>query len=336
MTDSPCDLPSVHRPHVVNVTTGSRLHFGLLRTAHPFGGLGVMIDAPMTSVAITAAETFSCVDETAEDRDAVERACRVAQRFADFHRMPQLPPCTIHIRQRPPAHAGLGSGTQLAMAVAQALTTFAGKRTSDTQLASEIAGRGERSAVGIHGFFHGGLLLENTATEEPSTLCRHTPSINPLASRYDVPTSWRVAVFRPRDWIATVSGESEKEHFGRTPTLAPASLARLIAIAEHEVLPAVAGAQFDAFADAIQRFNRESGLLFQRVQGGPYNGPVITRLVETLQSLGAVGIGQSSWGPSVFCWFKNDADAFKLVARVPHTIADGFITTARNVPHRIH
>ncbi len=295
-----------------------------------------MIDAPQTSVSVTSADCFSCADDTASDGDTADRVTQIAQRFANVYGMRDLPNLEITIRHRPPAHSGLGSGTQLAMAVSQSLVKFFGKTISDAELAREIAGRGERSAVGIHGFFQGGLLFENSSDDSEE----QTPSINPIASRYDVPTNWRVAIFRPRDWIATVSGDSEKEHFVRTKSNcrsnSQSSLSRLITIAEQDLLPAVAAEDFSAFADAVQRFNRESGLLFEDVQGGPYNGPIITSLVETLTSLGAVGIGQSSWGPSVFCWFENEPDARELFDRVPQELAEGFIASARNVPHQVH
>ncbi len=291
-----------------------------------------MIDAPQTSVSLMSADRFSCADETASNGDTADRVTQIAQRFANVYGMRDLPNLEITIRHRPPAHSGLGSGTQLAMAVSQSLAKFFGKTISDAELAKEIAGRGERSAVGIHGFFQGGLLFENSTDDS----AEQKPAINPIASRYDVPTNWRVAIFRPRDWIATVSGDSEKERFVRTQTNSQSLLSRLITIAEQDLLPAVAAGDFNAFADAVQRFNRESGLLFEGVQGGPYNGPIITSLVETLASLGAVGIGQSSWGPSVFCWFENETEARALLNRVPNELADGFITTARNTPHQVN
>jgi beta-ribofuranosylaminobenzene 5'-phosphate synthase len=316
----------------VSVTTGSRLHFGLLRTSHPYGGLGVMIDSPQTRVSVSPAERFTCVDASAIDGETIERATRIAERFAAYHGLSGLPSCNITIIERPPAHSGLGSGTQLAMALSQALTRFFRKTTDPAELASEIASRGERSAVGIHGFFHGGLLFENSFED-----CHQpVPTINPIASRYDVPAGWRVAVFRPRDWIATVSGDSEKEHFVRTQANPSTSLTRLMTIAQQQLLPAVRDGDFNTFADAVQRFNQESGLLFESIQGGPYNGPIISSLVERLKSLGAVGIGQSSWGPSVFCWLESEAAATELLARVPKEQADGFITSARNAPHQVH
>ena len=131
----------------MNVTTGARLHFGLLRTSHPFGGLGVMIDAPQTSVSVTSADRFSCADETSSDGDTAERVTQIAQRFANVYGMRDLPNLEITIRHRPPAHSGLGSGTQLAMAVSQSLVKFFSKTISDAELAREIAGRGARKRV---------------------------------------------------------------------------------------------------------------------------------------------------------------------------------------------
>lgn len=56
-------------------------------------------------------------------------------------------------------------------------------------------------------------------------------------------------------------------------------------------------------------------MLFSPVQGGPYNGPIVFQLVETLISRGAQGVGQSSWGPSVFSWFKDNESAQQFVSQ---------------------
>src|SRR5580765_7782762 len=52
------------------------------------------------------------------------------------------------------------------------------------------AGRGRRSAIGLHGFHEGGLLVEagKRAPEE----------ISPLVARVDFPDEWRFVLVRPR------------------------------------------------------------------------------------------------------------------------------------------
>jgi predicted sugar kinase len=43
---------------------------------------------------------------------------------------------------------------------------------------------------------------------------------------------------------------------------------------------------------------------------------VLTRLVEQIRELGAEGVGQSSWGPTLFVVQPNQTDAETLVQRL--------------------
>ncbi len=321
MSDSRYEALPLRSSSAVRVTTGSRLHFGLLRTVAPFGGVGVMIQHPTTQVVVTPQPRFQC------DSESAERIELIAQRFATRHAMNALPACRIEVAHRPDAHHGLGSGTQLSLAVAEALTLCFGVQDSERSIAIDVAGRGERSAVGIHGYFHGGLVFEDADASQPS-------SLNPIVSRQLLPTSWRVAVFTPQATIATVSGQREQQCFVHLEPC-PKATSRLLQIAREQVLPAASVGEFAAFSAAVEQFNCESGLLFACVQGGAYNGPEITNLVQQLKSLGAVGVGQSSWGPSVFAWFATENDAAEFCERVPADWASGFIARVRNSPREL-
>ncbi len=61
-------------------------------------------------------------------------------------------PFQVLVERCPAEHTGLGVGTQLGLAVAKALTVASGEgELSPAELAARI-GRGERSAIGVHGF----------------------------------------------------------------------------------------------------------------------------------------------------------------------------------------
>ena len=72
-------------------------------------------------------------------------------------------PCATGARVRVleaiPAHAGLGSGTKLALAVTAALSALAGQ-SPDPAAMARTAGRGARSAVGLWTFALGGFVVE--------------------------------------------------------------------------------------------------------------------------------------------------------------------------------
>ena len=302
MTDLPCDseLPcdsqlKVRRPPPcsVQVETGSRLHFGLLDTVDPFGGVGVMIEHPVTRVAVSPSDRFVCADENQA------RIGEIAQRIAEFANLTELPQCQVEVQSRSPAHRGLGSGTQLALATVEAVCRCLSIRCDSTSIATHMAMRGQRSAVGVHGYFRGGLIFESA--DQPT-------AINSLRGRVELPSHWCVALIQPRHPVQGVSGAVEREQFAK---LLPADADARSALSRsvRQILKAGKEGRFEAFASAVHQYNYESGKLFRSVQGGPYNGPAVTDLISELIDRGGKGVGQSSWGPGVFVWFESRADA---------------------------
>ena len=95
----------------------ARLHFGVLdlrgSAGRWFGGLGAAASAPSLLVSATAADTL-----TVEGEDA-GRAESFAQRFLGYYGIQSG--ARVQVHRSLPSHAGLGSGTQLALAIARAL-----------------------------------------------------------------------------------------------------------------------------------------------------------------------------------------------------------------------
>jgi predicted sugar kinase len=86
---------------------------------------------------------------------------------------------------------------------------------------------------------------------------------------------------------------------------------------------------FPQFAESLTRFNRASGMLFEPMQGGCYNGQVVTDLVGQVVAAGAVAYGQSSWGPSVFVACRHETSATTLAKRLGKELTVQ-ITSARH------
>jgi predicted sugar kinase len=70
-----------------------------------------------------------------------------------------------------------------------------------------------------------------------------------------------------------------------------------------------------AFGDAVHEFNRRAGEPFAAAQGGAYASPAIAELIVELRALGIRGVGQSSWGPTVFAMVPDSDTALSLVLR---------------------
>ncbi|GAA5510821.1 hypothetical protein Rcae01_06331 [Novipirellula caenicola] len=303
------------------MTTGSRLHFGLLDTAKPFGGVGVMVDDPITEVVARRADAFQ------GPLVAADRVRGVAERYRQQFQLDALPACQIEIVRRPPAHTGLGTGTQLAMAVAEAISQLLHPERTDPRTAFRIADRGRRSAVGIHGYRHGGLIYEDAD---------NAAELNPIKQRIEVPSQWCVAILRPIQETTTISGDVELDQFAKLPATTSQQREHFRYLITTQLLPAIEKGDFDAFSEAVHRYNRDSGLLFEAVQNGPYNGVAVSSLVDFLRSNGVTGVGQSSWGPSVFAWFATREDAQQFVSnQIDPAKVHVLLTHAKNEPRQI-
>jgi len=231
------------------------------------------------------------------------------QRFIETYRG-SLPPerhsplCTIELHNTIPAHIGLGSGTQLGMAVAQALALLAGEGgTSPEQLALRVL-RGKRSAIGIHGFHAGGFLVEAGKKAQAT--------VGTLVSRLEFPEAWRFILIRPRA-VEGLSGDAEIHAFaelGAMPTETTGTLARLLLT---ELQPAIIEADFSACSEALYEFGRTVGEYFAPAQQGIYADVRMAALVEHLRQRGISGVGQTSWGPTLFVLMHDESAAKALI-----------------------
>ena len=288
---------------MTRVTAPSRLHFGLLnvpRDGDParraFGGVGLMIDHPGVVVSVRPANSWQFEGPLAS------RAQGFALRFVAGLPEPEQRPFQVLVERCPAEHTGLGVGTALGLAVAKALAVESGfPDWNAVELATRI-GRGARSAVGVHGFDHGGLIVE------PGKLPGE--AVSPLAARVSLPADWRVVVFTPavqQRW----SGEREARAFS---TASAADGEALWRIAETRIVPAARAGDLNEFGDAVYEFNRRAGEPFAVTQGGPYASPEAGRLVADLRSAGVRGVGQSSWGPAVFAVVGSADEGGSLVS----------------------
>jgi len=285
---------------LVRVRAPCRLHFGMFSFGHPdqpqFGGIGVMVGPPNVNVTITPADCFRVAGNmTFRVRQFVEMASSAWQ-------LPGLPGCEVQV-QSPRDHIGLGVGTQVGLAVAAGLRRFF--QLSDlppNELALSV-GRGTRSGVGTHGFHHGGLLIDAGKSGGES--------LGRLAHRVAVPESWRFVLVSPGDQQG-LTGDVEANAFARLPPVPKEVTPQLWRIAEEEMIPAAASSDCEAFGDAVYRFGRLAGECFAPVQGGPFASREIARLIQSIRSVGVPGVGQSSWGPTIFSVTANDSAAQQL------------------------
>lgn len=298
---------------MIHVHAHSRLHFGLLNPfkelradgALPkrrFGGVGMMIAEPALKLTAYPADSWSA------DGPQASRALAFAHQFAAAAPAELVRPQQIVIESMPPEHAGLGSGTQLALAVGSALAEAWAWKGIDVCGVAETLGRGQRSAIGIHGFARGGFLVEGGKSKGQA--------ISPLVARADFPDDWRVVLAIPQE-RSGLHGQAEIQAFerlGRSDSDA-ALVDRLCRLALLGLLPAVQERDIRAFGEALFEFNRLAGEAFSAVQGGTYATPAVETLIRFFRSRGAVAVAQSSWGPAIAVIADGEEHARSLVER---------------------
>ena len=284
----------------VHVRTPCRLHFGMLSFGHhdrpQFGGVGAMIEPPSIEVHVSPAAIFEVQGLLAD------RARRFAELAMTSWQLTGLPLCRIEVRT-PTDHTGLGVGTQLGLAVAAGLRRFLELPELAIELLAASVGRGKRSAVGMYGFQQGGLIVDSGKHPDDE--------VGKLAERVNVPAAWRFVLVRPKN-TQGLAGEHEAAAFAGLPPVSVAVTQALWQITNDELLPALRQGDCASFGDAVYRYGRLAGECFAAAQGGPFASPKIAELVESIRSFGIRGVGQSSWGPTVFAVTANEAAAQEL------------------------
>ena len=290
---------------IVEVTTGSRLHFGMMSFGRPgvrqFGGVGAMIDAPSVRLRISAADEWRVTGPSAD----VARG--YAETVAQAPWIAEPVQCHIEILSASVPHVGLGSGTQLALAVAAGLNAFYERPPLDAEQLARSVGRGRRSAVGLYGFIQGGLILEGGKLS--------ADEVSPLLSRVPLPDEWRFLLVRQND-AQGLFGADERGAFARLPPVPEQITAAMYEEASTRLLPAAAEKRFDVFSESLFKFGQDAGRLFASLQGGTYASQMAAMLVRTLHELGVVGVAQSSWGPTVFAVLPSEAAAADALAEL--------------------
>jgi beta-ribofuranosylaminobenzene 5'-phosphate synthase len=295
------------------VEIGARLHFGFLNLAlsrtRLYGGVGLALAEPRTVLSAAPAEAVVCDDET-----AAHYARQVVECL-------DVPGARISIERAIPNHVGLGSGTRLALGSLLAVADVYDRGPRVRELAPAL-GRGGRSGVGVATAEHGGFVVDAghpTSMFTPDRPEHGQWEVPAVTVRHDIPEDWRFVLVIPEARTGR-SGEAEDGAMRSVVESADPSIADDIATAlVDRVLPGVATGDVTTFGSGAMTIDRANGEWYADIQGGVYRPPA-GQIVERLRSAEtAAGVGQSSWGPTV--WAVTDTHgADRLAARARDTL----------------
>jgi beta-ribofuranosylaminobenzene 5'-phosphate synthase len=294
----PNEAGGVSRPRQAAVTATARLHFGFLdpsgRSKRPFGSFGLSLDRPSTRLKLKRAQAVTI------DGPERERAARYLQAIAKSCGID--PVCDLRIAAAIPPHAGLGSGTQLALAVGSAFAALEGLALAPEEIAARL-GRGARSGIGIATFAQGGAVLDGGPRQD---------ALPKLVSRVPFPAEWRVLLIFDAE-ASGLAGASEAAAFETLPDFPERETDELYRRVSDGALPALARADFTAFCEQIGYLQARMGAYFAPLQGGAYTSQGVSDALAWLRGQGSMGLGQSSWGPTGFAFVASEREGKALL-----------------------
>lgn len=292
----------------VTVEAPARLHLGFLDLhgglKRRFGSLGLAIDGLATRLSMRRAPG---PDDLVQGFEAE----RVRRLLPALRAMFDLPPLAIAVEAAIPPHAGLGSGTQLALALTAAAARLFGQEVGLAGLARRVE-RGARSGIGLGTFVQGGLILDGGKGVDDAP--------PPVIARLPFPEAWRVLLLSDGGRQG-LSGSAEVQAFAELPPFPAEAAGDLCRHAVMAFLPGVATADLSLAGPAIGHIQRVVGDHFAGAQGGRFTSPAVAAALAELEEGGIAGVGQSSWGPTGFALMASEGEALawrdRLAGRHP-------------------
>ncbi|MGI9403808.1 MAG: beta-ribofuranosylaminobenzene 5'-phosphate synthase family protein [Hyphomicrobium sp.] len=287
----------------VRVVAPARLHLGFLDLngglGRRFGSIGLAVDQPRTDLILARSPASSA------DGPDNKRALAALARFTAALSLNSS--YRVDIQSAIPAHSGLGSGTQLALAVGSALAALEGFDHSPAAL-GELVDRGARSAIGMASFTDGGFIVDGgrgSAARPP-----------PILMRTAFPEAWRILLILDARTTG-VHGEAETQAFAALPPLPETAASHVCRLVLMQLVPGLVESDIADFGAAVGEIQSIIGGHFATAQGGSHwTSAAVGRIAEALKKAGAYGIGQSSWGPTGFAFAPTQEIADRLYESV--------------------
>lgn len=282
----------------------------------PWSGIGLALMEPETVVEAELGEGSGVRAYGPRSGEAEEAAKLVAGRTGLKRGV------LLRVLEAPPSHVGLGSGTQLYLSVLEAVSRLAGVEPP-LEVLVEAGLVGSFSWVGVAAFRSGGFILDLGIA--PSRARRY------ISLRF--PEDWFVVHARPPGRQGHPrTGEADKL---RALKYSREAEQRLVELLMKKILPGVLDRDLELFGRGLSEYQRLVGAAFSTYQHGVFN-PDSAPIVSAMEEAGLLGVGQSSWGPTVYGFTESRRRA-EEVARL-FSQENGWtvtITVANNTGARV-
>ena len=315
----------------VIINAPARLHLGFYNFIEDntlYGGLGVAIEKPFVEVVVEKSDKLTVENKTGVNVDDVIE--NVVERL-DVRNV------KFTIRNIIPRHIGLGSTTQLALALALGTTRLYKLEYNIRELAV-LLGRGYVSGIGIGVFERGGLVIDSGRKCEKEELQPvKTPDDLPyVIARYSMPKNWYFIIIVP-DNIRGLREEEEQPILRKPRKPSKDTQYKLYSTLLLEFIPSIVRRDIIGFGKALTKIQYITGEYFSNYQENIFCCRESEEIAKLLMTYGSYGVGQSSWGPAIYGLTGSINKAKLLVNKVLRELESKkikikyvFITRPRN------
>jgi len=220
-------------------------------------------------------------------------------------------------------HLGIGSKTQLSLAIATAISKLEGLDIS-VDLLAKIVGRGGTSGIGWRGFETGGFILDGghdfgdgkeKETFLPSSASPASPALTLI--RYPIPENWRFVEIIPN----VKKGAHGTEEVSIFQKYAPINREEVNEVSHQilmKILPGIIKNDLDCFGQGLKRIQ---ALGFKKIEID-LQDLIVKQIFEFLDREKVKAYGMSSFGPCVVTITDNEESAVILKKKCEEFIRD--------------
>ncbi|MFW9936822.1 MAG: beta-ribofuranosylaminobenzene 5'-phosphate synthase [Candidatus Thorarchaeota archaeon] len=306
----------------IRITTPCRIHLSLIDengyTGRVDGGIGLMLDRPnVIFEASNHAKEFK-IEANKYYRESIEvineQASKIFKAFnisnKNFH---------FYLRRYYPSHVGLGSKTQLSLAIAKAITKLRNINNISILELTKLVERGGTSGIGWRGFENGGFILDGghdfgkgkeKETFLPSSASKSAdPALTIL--RYPIPENWRFVLVIPN----VKKGAYGDEEISIFQSHAPIPKVEVNEVSHQilmKVIPGLLRNDLECFGQGLMRIQ---SIGFKKIEIDLQH-EIVKQILRFFEGYGLKAYGMSSFGPSVLGITENDEEANKLLKLV--------------------
>lgn len=275
----------------IKIKTPSRVHLTLIdlngEIGRVDGGVGIAIEYP--HIEIRGSESVE--NSLSGNIVNVERFKSIMEKFERFtgHK------ASIEVLSDYKGHVGMGSGTQISLAIGEVFNRLFNLNLSVREIA-EITGRGGTSGIGVAAFEKGGFIVDGGhSTKEktgftPSSASKASPP--PVISHQGFPP-WKIVVVTPD--LTGFSGADEVNLFEKHCPVPVEDVKKISHLILMKMIPSIMESNLDDFGDSLWKIQ---SLGLKKIELDQYKN-LMWDVLKNLREL-TPAVGMSSTGPTIY------------------------------------